>query len=69
VRQIYMLWYCIDMRDLGSLRFILVLLRCLFFLDNLRAFDHLEGEAHYGAILAVVFERAARASQQDSDGR
>src|SRR5215211_224875 len=28
----------------------------LFFLDDLQAFDHLEGEAHYAALLALVLE-------------
>jgi len=36
----------------------LLLLRVcgLFFLDNLQALDHLEGEAHYAALLALVLE-------------
>src|SRR5918993_4222233 len=28
----------------------------LFFLDDLQALDHLEGEAHYAALLALVLE-------------
>src|SRR5215203_3383287 len=35
----------------------LLLLACgLFFLHDLQALDHLEGEAHYAAVLALVLE-------------